>query len=99
MKAGGKLSTLRGVIIPVDWDESDNAISVAISGNDEKEYHVSKDEMGKQLLALIQQEVEVSGVVREKEDKRLITVREYSLITDAGPRGDLSEQKPMVREI
>jgi len=77
MKAGGKLSTLRGVIIPVDWDESDNAISVAISGNDEKEYHVSKDEMGKQLLALIQQEVEVSGVVRQWYLKSKFTHRYY----------------------
>lgn len=99
MKAGEKLSTVRGVVIPIDWDESGNAISVAISSHDEKEYHVSKDEMGKQLLALIQQEVEVSGIVREKEDKRLITVKEYSVIKDARPRGDLSEQKPVVREI
>jgi 5S rRNA maturation endonuclease (ribonuclease M5) len=99
MKTGENLSTVRGVVIPVDWDESGNAISVAISSHDENEYHVNKDEKGKQLLALTQEEVEVSGIVREKEDKRLISVKEYSVIKDAGSRGDLFEQKPMVPEI
>jgi 5S rRNA maturation endonuclease (ribonuclease M5) len=99
MKAGENLTTVRGIIIPIDWDESGNAISVAISSHDENEYHVNKDEKGKQLFALTQEEVEVSGVVREKEDKRLITVKEYSVIKDAGSRGDLFEQKPMVPEI
>jgi 5S rRNA maturation endonuclease (ribonuclease M5) len=99
MKAGENLTTVRGVVIPVDWDESGNAISVAISSDDENEYHVKEDETGKQLLGLTQEEVEVSGVVREKEDKRLISVREYNVIKDAGSRGDLFEQKPMVREI
>jgi 5S rRNA maturation endonuclease (ribonuclease M5) len=99
MKAGENLTTVRGVVIPVDWDESGNAISVAISSHDENEYHVNKDETGKQLLGLTQEEVEVSGVVREKEDKRLISVKEYSVIKDTGSRGDLFEQKPMVPEI
>jgi 5S rRNA maturation endonuclease (ribonuclease M5) len=99
MKAGENLTTVRGVVIPVDWDESGNAISVAISSHDENEYHVNKDEKGKQLLGLTQEEVEVSGVVREKEDKRLISVKEYSVIKDTGSRGDLFEQKPMVPEI
>lgn len=98
MKAGENLTTVRGVVIPIDWDESGNAISVAISSHDENEYHVNEDEKGKQLLALTQEEVEVSGVVREKEDKRLISVREYNVIKDAGSRGDLFEQKPMVPE-
>jgi hypothetical protein len=99
MKAGENLTTVRGVVIPVDWDESGNAISVAISSDDENEYHVKEDETGKQLLGLTQEEVEASGVVREKEDKRLISVKKYSVIKDTGSRGDLFEQKPMVPEI
>ena len=54
---------------------------------------------GKQLFALTQEEVEVSGIVWEKQDKRLITVKEYSVIKDAGSRGDSFAQKPMVPEI
>jgi len=64
----------------VDWDEKGRVVGIAISTPSEDEYLVDKDHhKGEELLHLIQEEVEVSGVAREEEDKRIITVQKYIL--------------------
>ena len=69
-------------MIPVDWDEEGNALSVAILGGGEEEHFVERDEEGKELLQLVQQEVEVSGTVREAiQGHKTITVKGYGLKT------------------
>jgi hypothetical protein len=64
----------------VDWDEKGRVVDVAISTTNEDEYLIDKDHLkGKELLHSIHEEVEVSGVVREDEDKKIITVQKYIL--------------------
>jgi len=55
-------------------------VGIAISTPSEDEYLVGKDHpKGEELLHFIQEEVEVSGVVREDQDKKVITVQKYIL--------------------
>ena len=64
----------------MDWDEKGNVVAAAISTNDEDEYFIDKDHhKGEELLHLIQEEVEVSGVARENENKKIIAVQDYIL--------------------
>jgi hypothetical protein len=75
-------------VIPVDWDEEGNPLAVAILGAGEEEHLVEQDEEGKKLLELMQQEVEISGTVREvAEGHKTITVKSYGLKTDGDPSG------------
>jgi len=68
---GDTLITIRGIVIPVDWDEKGSVVALAISTPDEDEYFIDRDHhKGKELLHFIQEDVEVSGVVREDEDKK-----------------------------
>ena len=97
MKAGEKLSTVRGIIIPIDWDEKGNTVAVAISSRDEDEYYIDKDEKGEPLLPFIQEEVEVSGIVRENGNKKIITVKEYSITKNAGSERSSSDQNHRYR--
>jgi len=77
-----KLTTVRGIVIPVDWDEEGNAFAVAISSPDEQEYVIEQDEKGKELLEFIRHEIEVDGVVRKAiKGRKTITVRSYRLKT------------------
>lgn len=77
---GDELTTVRGIVIPVDWNDEGNAVAVAILGAGEEEHFVERDEEGKKLVQLLQQEVEVSGTVREAiEDHKIITVKSYRL--------------------
>ena len=68
-----------GVVIPTDWDDEGNVIGVAISSHDETEYFVEKKGKGTDLLPLISKEVEVRGVVREEENRKVIIVRKFSI--------------------
>ena len=77
-----ELITIRGIVIPVEWGEEGNALAVSISGAGEEEHFVEQDDEGKKLLELMQQEVEVSGTVREAtQGHRVITVRSHGLKT------------------
>jgi hypothetical protein len=79
---GDELTTARGIVIPVDWDEEGNALAVAILGAGEQEYMIEQDEKGKELLAFIRHQVEVDGVVREAiKGRKTVTVKSYRLKT------------------
>ena len=77
---GKEPTTIRGIVIPVDWDKQGNALAVAISGSDDEEYVIEKNEQGRELLGLIRQEIEVSGVVRKAiKGRKTIVVKSYRL--------------------
>ncbi len=64
----------------MDWDEKGNPVAVSISTHQEDEYFTDKDRhKGEELLHLIQEEVKVSGVARENENKKIIAVQDYIL--------------------
>ena len=77
---GDKLATVRGIVIPADWDGEGNMIAAAISGSDEQEYRIEQDEKGEELLEFIRHEVEVDGVVRKAiKGRKTVAVKSYRL--------------------
>lgn len=78
--AVGKLTTVRGIVVPADWDGEGNMIAAAISGSDEQEYMIEQDEKGEELLEFIRHEVEVDGVVGKAiKGRNTVTVKSYRL--------------------
>lgn len=65
---------IRGILIPVGWDENGNITKAAVMTPDEGEYLVEKNEQSKHVYALMRQEVEVIGIVREEIGQKVITV-------------------------
>ena len=80
-KAGNNPVIIRGIVIPADWDEKGNVVAVAVSTYDEVEYliNIERHKKGEELLSLIRKEVEISGLVREDEGSKIITVKKYRL--------------------
>jgi len=79
MKGGERIITVRGIVIPVAWDEKGKVVAAALSTHTEDEYLIDPDYKGKELLHHIQEEVEASGVARKHNGKKTITIRKYSL--------------------
>jgi len=75
-KANVNLITIRGIVVPVDWDEKGRVVYLAISTFDEDEYLVDKDEKGAALLRFIRKEVEITGILKREEKSQIITVKE-----------------------
>ena len=78
-KAGNNLITIRGIVIPADWDEKGNVVAVAVSTYDEVEYLIENHETEKELKALIREEVEVSGILREEKSRPIMKIKKYRL--------------------
>jgi hypothetical protein len=79
-EAHHRFTTIRGILVPADWDEEGNAVAVAISTLGEDEYVIEPDPKGQELLRLLRQEVEVIGFVRKgKKDRRTISIKSYAL--------------------
>ena len=77
------LSTIRGLIIPVDWDNRGNVISTIVSTNFEEEYWIDQNPWADELLAYLRQRVKVRGYVRQEEDgRKIITVEGYEILGD-----------------
>ena len=75
-----KLTTVRGIVIPADWDEEGNMLAVAISGSDEQEYLIEQNAKGKELLELIRHEIEIDGLVRKAiKGRKTVKVKSYRL--------------------
>ncbi len=73
-------SSITGIIVPSDWDDNDNLIQIAIQTIDEEEYIIKQNKKGRELLDMIEQEVEVIGTTTEDEDGDIIIeISEYSL--------------------
>ena len=79
------LTTLKGILLPVDWDDKGCITAVALSTADEKEYLVVKDKKGKQLLPLVREELELTGVIRTIRNANTITVVDYRTKTGWEP--------------
>ncbi len=79
-KASHGPSILRGLIVPVDWDENGRVTAVAISDFYEEEYLIDRKDKGEELKDLVRQEVRLKGVVRQSKGRKMITVWDYSLI-------------------
>lgn len=73
------LTTVRGLITPVDWDDKGSVIGLAIETFDEDQYLLEHTEKIRELLSVLREEVEVSGEVRKAKGKKIIKVRRYNL--------------------
>jgi hypothetical protein len=78
-RKGNNPVTIRGIVIPADWDEKGNVVAVAVSTYDEVEYLIENHEKEKELRAFIREEVEVSGILREGKNRLILKIKEYSL--------------------
>jgi hypothetical protein len=82
-KDASSFTTVRGLVVPVDWDERGNVTATAISTHLEEDYLVDQNVWGEALLAYLRQRVKVSGSVLLKEDgKKVITVKKYEVLEE-----------------
>ena len=73
-----KTVTLTGIVIPADWNDRQGVIAAALATADEKEYRICTTKKGKELLGVLQREVEATGVLdRDEKGRHIITVRSY----------------------
>jgi hypothetical protein len=78
-KKNNQLIRVRGILLPAGWDEDGHVIAFAVSGTDEKEYQIEVNDKKAELLALLQKEVEVTGLLRERAGNSVIVPSDHRM--------------------
>lgn len=69
---------IEGLIIPASWDKKGNVVDLAIATRDEEEYLITDKDQVARLKQLLRQEVEIKGILRTEQGKRIIQVKRFS---------------------
>ena len=97
-EAGPLLVTIRGIVVPADWDEKGKVVAVAVSTYNEVEYFIENHEKEKGLKKVIREEVEARGIVKKEGKKLIMKVKDYrlkpSLMSERGPK----KKKPKIKK-
>ena len=74
--------TIVGYVIPYEWDNEDNVISISVSTDDD-DYLVELNKLGEELFDFLDEDVEITGIVREDKDgTKRIKVTGYEVMED-----------------
>lgn len=71
--------TIQGIVIPTDWNDNGYPRKVAIATYLEEKYQVADGLKSRQLMALLNQRVVVSGMVHQVDENMVIEVKEFYL--------------------
>ena len=74
---------IKGIVIPVDWDAKGNVIGMAIATHREEEYFIEDDGKAAKLISFLRQEVQISGVLKDRGGKKFIKIVKLSLKNSA----------------
>lgn len=84
-------TTVSGLVIPIDWDDDGTVLGAAIFDREERQFVIQQDEIGKQLLSLVHEDVEVEATVTsQKKGHTILRVKNFWLKTRTigGERSD-----------
>jgi hypothetical protein len=68
---------IKGIVIPVAWDEEGDVLAVSILTDNEDEYFVDHQDKGIEFLDLINAEVKVDGDVNIVNGEKRIKIKRY----------------------
>jgi hypothetical protein len=77
--SGSNMPTLRGIILPSEWDEKGNIKNILISTPNEEEYFITRNEKSEMLMDFLRREVEVVGLVKKNKLQKSITIQNFSI--------------------
>jgi hypothetical protein len=86
-----KEETVVGFVVPNEWDNEDNVVAISISTEDD-EYVVELNKLGEELFDFLDEDVEVTGIIRDDKDgTKRIRVTSYEVLEDAEDESEEDE--------
>jgi len=77
------VTTIRGILIPADWDERGNIIAATVSTCFEEDYLIEQSPRAEELLAYVRQRVKIRGLVKQEESgKKVVTVENFEILEE-----------------
>jgi hypothetical protein len=79
-KSSNKLVKIRGILLPMDWDENGKVTAIGLASTDEKEYLIQNNKRREKLLESMRKEIEISGLIKEQAGRKTILLKRYRQI-------------------
>lgn len=80
---------IKGLVIPEQWNNDGEIVGVTIQTRQEEIFYVAHNDIGQELLAFVQQEVEAAGKIDERVNgTTLITVKSFRIVDTADEPSD-----------
>ncbi len=74
---------IKGLLVPVDWDERGNITETAVSTCLEEEYRIERNARGEALLPFLRHMVKIVGLVSvDHRGRKVVSVEEYEVIEE-----------------
>ena len=74
--------TIRGTILPAEWDRHGHVTSIGIGTEEEEDYIIFLDKIGEKLFKLVDRKVEATGTVKNVYGDFVLTVSNYKLLPE-----------------
>jgi hypothetical protein len=74
--------TIRGTILPSEWDKNGHVTSIGIGTENEEDYIIFLDKIGEKLFRFIDRSVEATGTVKNVYGDFVLTVNNYKLLPE-----------------
>jgi hypothetical protein len=78
----GRNVSLEGLVVAADWDENDEVTLVSLLTDDEGEYLVEADSIGRELIGCIHKRVRLHGCLGKDQSGEDVIAGEYFTILD-----------------
>ncbi len=72
--------SIRGILVPVEWDQKGNVTRVGLMTENEEEYLLDEGGNSMGLFSLLRHQVQVRGRARQEGSRRIILVEAYAQI-------------------
>ena len=90
--------TISGFITPEQWDDDDNVIAIGISTDDD-DYVIELNKLGEELFDFLDEDVEVTGFVREDKDgTKHLTISNYEILDTDDLEDDEDDYYPYTED-
>ena len=74
--------TIKGTILPAEWDRHGHVTSIGIETEEEEDYIIFLDKIGEKLFKLVDRKVEAMGTVKNVYGDFVLTVNNYKLLPE-----------------
>ncbi len=72
--------SIRGILVPVEWDQKGNVTGIGLMTENEEEYLLDEGRNSMGLFSLLRHKVQVRGRARQEGGRRIILVETYAQI-------------------
>ena len=72
--------TVRGILVPADWNDKGEVVGIALATNEEKEFII--ESRTRDIAPHVRKEVEMKGVVKKRHGADVLLVTDFRVIEE-----------------